>query len=173
MIVVIDNEDSFTYNIAHALKHLGQRVEVVSKLGDLKPDGLVIGPGPGHPSAHTFPLSNIPTLGICLGHQWLGAHFGANVVRTTPCHGKSSKIYHTSSHLFDHLPQAFQAVRYHSLTLEQLPPSLIKTAWTEDGHIMGIAHKTLPYYGMQFHPDSISTEHGLALFKNFLDLIGR
>ena len=171
MIVVIDNEDSFTYNIVYALKSLGEQVEVVSTLGDLKPDALIIGPGPGHPDVHSFKLLDIPTLGICLGHQWLGLNFGSTISRFTPYHGKSSKIYHTSSHLFTGLPQAFKAVRYHSLIIEKLSDCFIKTAWTHDGQIMGIAHKTLPYYGVQFHPDSISTEFGTTIFKNFVNQI--
>lgn len=168
MIVVIDNFDSFTYNIAHAFEELGQTVHVTRKLGPLKPDAIIIGPGPGHPETRTFPLNDTPTLGVCLGHQWLGLHFGAKVKRTTPHHGKQSKISHTNKGLFKDLPQNFLAVRYHSLVLEDLPPTLELTAWTNTGEIMGLAHKTLPYHGVQFHPDSISTDYGLQIFKNFL-----
>ncbi len=168
MIVVIDNEDSFTYNIVHALKKLGQTVEVTSTLGTLKPDALILGPGPGHPSSRSFDLLDIPTLGICLGHQWLGLHFGAAIGRTLPCHGKSSPIYHSNHPLFNQVPQGFSAIRYHSLMVENLPSCLTKIAWTQEGDVMALAHKTLPYYGVQFHPDSISTEFGLQLFENFL-----
>lgn len=171
MIVVIDNFDSFTYNIVHAFQELGEKVSVVRQLGNLKPDALVIGPGPGHPSARSFPLNGIPTLGICLGHQWLGLHFGAKIKRTIPHHGKQSKISHLNTGLFKDLPQNFLAVRYHSLVLEDLPSCLELTAWTEEGEMMGLAHKTLPYVGVQFHPDSISTEYGKEIFSNFLKMV--
>ena len=168
MIAVIDNFDSFTYNIAYAFEQLGQEVIVVRALSNLKPKAIVIGPGPGHPKACSFKLDGTPTLGVCLGHQWLGLHFGAKVRREIPCHGKQSKISHTAKGLFKDLPQEFLAVRYHSLVLEDLPDCLEQTASSDDGQIMGIAHKSLPYCGVQFHPDSIATEYGTEIFANFL-----
>lgn len=170
MITVIDNFDSFTYNIVHALQELGQQVRVIRKQDKTPTDALIIGPGPGHPHSLNFSLDGTPTLGICLGHQWLGQYFGAKVQRAKPCHGKQSKISHVENRLYKGVPQKFLAVRYHSLVLEDLPDCLELTAWTQEGQIMGISHKTLPYYGVQFHPDSIATDYGKQIFANFLQL---
>lgn len=189
MIVMIDNYDSFTYNIVQYLCELGAEVEVhrndeitVDEIKARKPERIVISPGPCTPDQAGISLEvvrtfagKIPLLGICLGHQSIGQAFGGNVVRAeNVMHGKLSAIHHNNSGLFSDLPQPFDATRYHSLVVEKhtLPECLEVTAWTEvDGmpdEIMGFRHKTLDVQGVQFHPESIKTEPGHDLLKNFL-----
>lgn len=176
MLLLIDNEDSFTYNIASAFEALGQEVCVVSSKEPLpQADAVVIGPGPGHPKSvplsRTYLESGVPILGICMGHQLIGSLFGGSVCPAkSVMHGKRSCIYHNGKGLFEELEQGFLAMRYHSLALGALPDCLEKTAWTECGEIMGVQHRTLPIYGVQFHPDSVGTPCGLALFARFLRL---
>ncbi len=180
-MLIIDNFDSFTYNIVQALQVLGQKVEVIRNR-DLsvdailakKPKALVIGPGPGSPeragvSKELIQKASFPVLGICLGHQAIGEVFGASVVRAQEVkHGKTSPIHHDGSLLFEGLSNPFNAARYHSLILEDLPDILSQIAWTETGEVMGICHKSAPIYGVQFHPDSIATPEGLKIFQNFI-----
>ncbi len=173
MITLVDNFDSFTYNIVAALEKLGEPVNVVRNTVSVRTcldaDGIILGPGPGRPEKSGVCrklIGKLPLLGICLGHQLLGQVFGGRTVRTTPCHGKVSRIYHNGEGLFSGLPQGFKAVRYHSLIVKE--STLDVTAWTEDGLIMGLRHPKLPLFGVQFHPDSISTEYGLELFRNFI-----
>lgn len=185
-ILLLDNFDSFTFNIVQALQVLGVEVIVrraqtsnVESCLELFPSHIVIGPGPGTPSEAGISLDiirrasgHIPILGICLGHQAIGQIYGATVARARsgPMHGKTSLIRHTNHGIFRRLPQDFQAVRYHSLTVvpNTLPEILEITALAEDGEIMGLRHKTLPIEGVQFHPESILTDSGMLLFENFL-----
>lgn len=187
-ILLIDNYDSFTYNLMHYLAELG--AEVIVKRNDeitlddirtLKPAGIVISPGPGRPEDAGITLDvirglgeSIPIFGVCLGHQAIGHVFGGSVVRARELmHGKTSDIYHHSKGMFKGLPSPFAATRYHSLVVapEDLPEVLEVTAKTKDDVIMGLQHKTLPIHGVQFHPESIASEHGHALLKNFLDSV--
>jgi anthranilate synthase component 2 len=186
MFLLIDNYDSFTYNLWHYLGELG--AEVVVKRNDalsvsdalaLKPQGIVISPGPSDPDHAGICLELIakagrmPILGVCLGHQAIGQAFGGKVVRApVPMHGKISEIRHRGTDVFKTLPNPFPATRYHSLIVarEGLPQSLTVTAETGDGLIMGIAHRERPVYGVQFHPESIASEGGHDLLKNFLVL---
>lgn len=190
MILVIDNFDSFTYNLVHYLAELGGQPDVrrndtvsAQEALALKPDAIVLSPGPCTPNEAgvCLPLiaaaadTGTPLLGVCLGHQSIGQAFGGKVVRApTLMHGKVSNILHDGSGVFAGLPSPYRATRYHSLTVEPetLPDSLMVNAWTEDGVIMGFHHKTLPIHGVQFHPESIATEHGHALLANFLRLAG-
>ena len=187
MILMIDNYDSFTYNLVQYLGELGE--ELVVKRNDqitlagvrrLKPSSIVISPGPGSPKdagisndlIRTF-AGNIPILGVCLGHQCIGEVFGGEVVRAKrPMHGKTSPIYHTRQALFAGLPNPFEATRYHSLIVkrETLPKPLTVTAWTQEREIMGLQHRRFPVYGVQFHPESILTTVGKDLLKNFLEV---
>jgi anthranilate synthase component 2 len=184
-VIVLDNYDSFTYNLVQYLAELGESVEVVrndalsiAELTARRPRALVVSPGPGRPeqagistAAMLALASSTPTLGVCLGHQCLGAAFGARVVRApTPMHGKVSAIHHDGTGLFAGLPDPFEATRYHSLIVEEasLPPELEVTARTEDGLIMGLRHQRWPVYGVQFHPESIATPHGRKILANFL-----
>ncbi len=185
MILMIDNYDSFTYNLVQYLSELGERLTVkrndavtVAGVRRLGPRAIVISPGPGRPEdagvsndlIRTF-AGRIPILGVCLGHQCIGEVFGGDVVRARrPMHGKTSKIYHTEAPLFAGLPDPFEATRYHSLIVkrETLPKSLVTTAWTAEREIMGLQHRTLPVYGVQFHPESILTSVGKDLLRNFL-----
>ena len=188
MIVLIDNYDSFTYNLVHYLGELGADVVVhrndtvsVEEVLDAKPSGIVISPGPCDPDRAGICLELVsraapvmPLLGVCLGHQALGQAFGGKVVRTPVLmHGKLSDIIHTGSAVFAGLPSPFRATRYHSLMVEHetLPPNLIVTARTDDGIIMGLAHRELPCFGVQFHPESIESQHGHDLLKNFLAIV--
>jgi anthranilate synthase component II len=190
MILLIDNYDSFTYNLVHYLGELGSEVEVVRNdalsVNDVlarKPGAIVLSPGPCTPSQAgiCLPLigaaaaANIPLLGVCLGHQAIGQFFGG-VVKRAPyvMHGKVSNIHHQGDSVFAALPDGFTATRYHSLIVEResLPECLSVTAETADGLIMGLAHKSLPIHGVQFHPESIMTQHGHALLANFLKLAG-
>lgn len=190
MILMIDNYDSFTYNLVQYLSELGERLVVkrndqltVASIARLAPSAIVISPGPGRPAdagisreVITTYAGRIPMLGVCLGHQCIGEVYGGEVVRAArPMHGKTSPIQHRGTGLFAGLPNPFEATRYHSLIVkrESLPEALDITAWTADGEIMGLAHKTLPVYGVQFHPESIMTAPGKALLKNFLALAKR
>ena len=187
MILMIDNYDSFTYNLVQYLGELGETLVVkrndaitLKGIARLKPSSIVISPGPGRPSdagisnalITTF-AGRIPILGVCLGHQCIGEVYGGEVVRAKrPMHGKTSRIYHDRSAMFRGLPSPFEATRYHSLIVkrETLPRALRVTAWTSDREIMGLAHRSLPVYGVQFHPESILTSVGKDLLKNFLAL---
>ena len=188
MLLLIDNYDSFTYNLAHYLGELGAEVDVrrndaltADAAVALKPSHIVLSPGPCTPNEAGICLdliqraatAKIPLLGVCLGHQAIGQAFGGKVVRTLPMHGKVSQITHKGESVFHGLPSPFTATRYHSLIVanEGLPKELAVTAQTGDGIIMGLMHKTLPIHGVQFHPESIATEHGHALLKNFLTLV--
>jgi len=186
MVLMIDNYDSFTYNLVQYLGELGVAVTVVrndeisvDEVARLRPEKIVISPGPCSPNEAGISLEaierlggKIPLLGVCLGHQAIGQAFGGKVVHArTLMHGKTSPIHHIGAGVFRGLPSPFVATRYHSLAVERdsLPDCLEVTAWTEDGEIMGLRHKSLAVEGVQFHPESILTEHGHALLKNFLD----
>ena len=189
MILVIDNYDSFTYNLVHYLNELGgetvvrrnDALSVQDALG-MKADAVLLSPGPCTPNEAgiCLPLlrgapEDLPILGVCLGHQAIGQAYGGDVVRAKAImHGKTSEIHHDGKGLFAGLPNPFTATRYHSLAVarESLPDDLEVTAWTDDGEIMGFQHRTRPVYGVQFHPESIATEGGHQLLANFLDLAG-
>ena len=190
MLLMIDNYDSFTYNLVQYLQSLGAEVKVVrndamtvDEIETLAPERIVISPGPGTPDQAGVTLEMIerlgqrtPILGVCLGHQSIGQIYGGDVIRAkTIMHGKTSRIRHEGKGVFADLPDAYEATRYHSLVVDRntLPDSLEVTAWTEyeDGsfeEIMGLRHREFPVEGVQFHPESILTEHGHALLKNFL-----
>lgn len=185
MLLMIDNYDSFTYNLVQYLAELGQEVLVyrndeidLAKVAALNPDHIVISPGPCTPNEAgiSVPLikqfaGKIPLLGVCLGHQSIGQAFGGNIIHAKQLmHGKTSLIYHNDIGVFKGLPNPYTATRYHSLVIEKetLPDCLEITAWTEDGEIMGVRHKTLAVEGVQFHPESILTEYGHELLNNFL-----
>lgn len=185
MLLMIDNYDSFTYNLVQYLGELGEDVQVyrndeitLAKVAELKPDRIVISPGPCTPNEagisvpliHEF-AGKIPILGVCLGHQSIGQAFGGHIVHAKQLmHGKTSAIHHKNVGVFRGLPDPYTATRYHSLVIERetLPDCLEITAWTDDGEIMGVRHKTLPIEGVQFHPESILTEYGHELLNNFL-----
>ncbi len=187
MIVLIDNYDSFVYNLLHFLGELGAEVAVrrndavtVDQVLEEADPAVVLSPGPCDPDRAGICLDLVaraagrrPVLGVCLGHQAIGQAFGGRVVRA-PCvmHGKISAIHHGGSGLFDGLPSPFEATRYHSLIVEResLPECLEVTAETEDGVVMGLAHREFPIHGVQFHPESIASEHGHALLRNFLSI---
>ena len=187
MILVVDNYDSFTWNLVHYLAELGAETRVVrnddltaAEAWALKPEAVLLSPGPCTPNEagiclailDTAPLE-MPIFGVCLGHQAMGQAFGGEVIRAKALmHGKTSPIEHEGKSVFAGLPSPFTATRYHSLAVkrETLPDVLEVTAWTADGEIMGLAHKTRPIHGVQFHPESIATEHGHDLLANFLDL---
>ncbi|MEL7117579.1 MAG: aminodeoxychorismate/anthranilate synthase component II [Pseudomonadota bacterium] len=187
MLLLIDNYDSFTYNLAHYLGELGADVVVhrndaldVQQAMALRPSAIVLSPGPGVPRQSGICLAmvdaaadaNIPLLGVCLGHQSIGEAFGGEVVGAGDIvHGKLGHIEHAGKGLFSGLPSPFAATRYHSLIVDRasLPPELEVTAWLADGTIMGVQHRNRPIHGVQFHPESIRTEHGHKLLKNFLD----
>lgn len=185
MILVIDNYDSFTYNIVQYLEQLGQKVVVerndtitVEGIEALKPDHLLISPGPSNPDHAGISLAaikhfagKVPIFGVCLGHQCIGQAFGGHIVRAGKLyHGKTSAVVHRGQGIFAGLPSPFQVARYHSLVIEPgtCPPELEITATSEDGEIMGVRHRTLAVEGIQFHPESIATEHGFAMLENFL-----
>ncbi|MDD3288004.1 MAG: aminodeoxychorismate/anthranilate synthase component II [Alphaproteobacteria bacterium] len=188
MLLLIDNYDSFTYNLAHYLGELGANVVVrrndalsASDAINLKPDHIVLSPGPCGPEQAGICLdliklagsAKIPLLGVCLGHQAIGHAFGGKVVLATiPMHGKVDSISHNQLSVFKGLPSPFQATRYHSLMVERssFPDALEITASSKDGTVMGLQHKNLPIHGVQFHPESIATEHGHEMLKNFLDV---
>ncbi len=186
MIAIIDNYDSFTYNLVQYLGELGAEVRVfrndqvtVDELRALNPGQLLISPGPGDPGAGGISIQaiaelgpHIPTLGVCLGHQAIGAAFGGEIQRAPRImHGKTSPVHHTGADIFRDLPSPFTATRYHSLIVaEPLPDCLEPLAYTPEGELMGLRHKEYPIYGVQFHPESILTEHGKDLLQNFLDI---
>ena len=187
MILVIDNYDSFTWNLVHYLMELGAEVEVVrnDSLSAAQAlasgaQGFLISPGPCTPNEAGISLDLVaacadaerPLLGVCLGHQAIGQHFGGRVVRGGLMHGKTSPVSHDGSGLFAGLPSPFVATRYHSLVVEDVPDTLIVNATADDAHVMGFRHATLPIHGVQFHPESIATEHGHALLANFLRVCG-
>ena len=187
MILMIDNYDSFTYNLVQYLGELGEELVVkrndqisIEDVAQLKPSSIVISPGPGRPS--DAGISNalirqcagtIPILGVCLGHQCIGEVFGGEVIRAKrPMHGKTSRIYHTRNAFFAGVSNPFEATRYHSLIVKRarFPRELAVTAWTAEREIMGLQHRRLPIYGVQFHPESILTTVGKDLLRNFLTL---
>ena len=185
MLLMIDSYDSFTWNLVQYFGELGEDVLVfrndeitVEQAAALKPDHIVISPGPCTPNEAgiSVPLiqafaGKVPVLGVCLGHQSIGQAFGGKIVHATQLmHGKTSMIHHQDTGVFKGLPNPFRATRYHSLVIERasLPDCLEITAWTEDGEIMGVRHKTLAVEGVQFHPESILTEHGHDMLANFL-----
>jgi len=186
MILVIDNYDSFTFNLVQYLGELGEYPEVFrnDKLGlddiaQMKPDRILISPGPCTPHEAGISMDviaafsgQIPILGVCLGHQSIAAVFGGEVIRAPRLmHGKTSLIEHTGEGLFADLPSPFTATRYHSLIVpEPLPECLVKTAWTAEGELMGLRHREHSTFGLQFHPESILTEHGHHMLKNFLEV---
>ncbi len=189
MLVLIDNYDSFTYNLVHFLGELGQTCAVhrndkitVDEVLALKPKGIVLSPGPCTPNEAGICLDlikaagpTIPLLGVCLGHQAIGQSYGGTVLRAPqPMHGKLSTIETTGAGVFRNLPKRYEVTRYHSLIVERstLPACLEITATTGDGLIMGVRHKTHPVHGVQFHPESIASEHGHALLANFLEIAG-
>jgi len=187
MLLLIDNYDSFTYNLVHYLGEIGAETQVVrndaltvDEAIDLKPRAIVVSPGPCDPSSAGICVDlirragpDIPIFGVCLGHQSIGEAFGGKIVRSDAImHGKISKISHSGSGIFGGVPDKFNATRYHSLTIEpeSLPDCLEVTAKTEDGTIMGVSHKEYQIHGVQFHPESIRSEHGKTLMANFLKL---
>ncbi len=188
MILLVDNYDSFTWNLVHYLGGLGAEVDVrrndtltVDEAMALRPEAIVISPGPCTPSdagiccdlIERAANDGVPVFGVCLGHQAIGQVFGGDVVRAPiPIHGKLSEVTHRGEGVFRGINGPFKATRYHSLVVkrETLPPSLNVTATSEDGLIMGLSHRDLPVHGVQFHPESIASEHGKTILKNFLDL---
>ena len=189
MLLLIDNYDSFTYNLVHYLGELG--ADVVVKRNDaltvqdamaMNPEAIVLSPGPCDPDQAGICLAMVaaaaetrtPLLGVCLGHQTIGQHFGGKVVRAGEIvHGKMGTMHHDGTGVFAGLPSPFQATRYHSLIVDRatLPDCLHVTAWLEEGMIMGLRHRELPIEGVQFHPESIASEHGHAMLRNFLDSV--
>ena len=183
-VLIIDNYDSFTYNLVQYLGELGAEVlvrrndEVTTKeIPALHPDRIVVSPGPCTPNEAGISLevierapAGVPVLGVCLGHQAIGQAYGAKVVRGEPVHGKTARILHDGEGVYGGLPQGFEATRYHSLVIEpsSVPECLVVTSQTEDGVIMGVRHRELPVEGVQFHPESVLTRSGRELLKNFL-----
>ncbi len=187
MILVIDNYDSFTWNLVHYLMEMGSEVEVVrndvisaGQAISSGARGFLISPGPCTPNEAGISLDLVaacadagkPLLGVCLGHQAIGQHFGGKVVRGGLMHGKTSPVTHDGSGLFAGLPSPFKATRYHSLIVDDIPDALVVNARSDDGHVMGFRHAHLPIHAVQFHPESIATEHGHALLANFLQICG-
>jgi anthranilate synthase component 2 len=186
MIVLIDNYDSFTFNLFHYLGGLGAETVVhrndrisVADVIQAEPEAIVLSPGPGTPDDAGICLElvaqaaqTVPILGVCLGHQAIGQAFGGRIVRATPMHGKLSEIRHGGSGVFRGINGPLRATRYHSLVVERasMPRSLAINAETGDGLVMGLAHVSLPVHGVQFHPESIASEHGHLMLKNFLDI---
>ena len=185
-LLMVDNYDSFTYNLVQYFGELGSQVEVhrndeitLEGIAERRPDLLVISPGPCSPAEAGISVAaiqafagKVPILGVCLGHQSIGAALGGKIVRAQQLmHGKTSVIHTTREGVFADLPESFTVNRYHSLAIERAscPTALKVTAWTEDGEIMGVRHAELPIQGVQFHPESILTEHGHAMLKNFLE----
>jgi anthranilate synthase component 2 len=185
-VVLLDNRDSFVWNLAQALGTLGARISVlrsdrvgVDAIRAAAPDALVISPGPGRPEDAGCSVAavrqlgpTLPVLGVCLGHQAIGLAFGARIDRCPPCHGKAWRIEHRGTGLFRGLPQPMTAARYHSLCVaaDSLPDGLSAEAWTGDGLLMSIQHRSWPVFGLQFHPESFRTEAGLDLLRNFLEV---
>jgi len=187
MILVIDNYDSFTWNLVHYVMELGAEVEVVrndvlsaGQAISSGAQGFLLSPGPCTPNEAGISLDLVaaaahagkPLLGVCLGHQSIGQHFGGKVVRGGLMHGKTSPVTHDGTGLFQGLPSPFTATRYHSLIVEEIPEALVVNARSDDGHVMGFHHASLPIHGVQFHPESIATEHGHAMLANFLRICG-
>ena len=187
MILVIDNYDSFTWNLVHYVMELGAEVEVVRNDAMTTQEalgsgaaGFLISPGPCTPNEAGISLdlvgaaadSGVPLLGVCLGHQSIGQYFGGKVVRGGLMHGKTSLMTHDGTGLFEGLPSPFTATRYHSLIVEDIPECLVVNCRSDDGHVMGFRHESLPIHGVQFHPESIATEHGHAMLANWLKLCG-
>jgi anthranilate synthase component 2 len=185
MILLIDNYDSFTFNLVHFLGDVGAECDVrrndaltADQAMALEPEAIVLSPGPCTPNEAGICLDliraaagRIPVLGVCLGHQAIGQVFGGDVIRApVPVHGKVSPIHHQATDIFAGLPSPFTATRYHSLVVarDTLPEALVATAFTEDGLIMGLCHRSLPIFGVQFHPESIASQHGHDLLRNFL-----
>lgn len=190
MLLLIDNYDSFTYNLVHYLGELGADTEVrrndaltVDEALALRPDGIVLSPGPCDPDKAGICMDliraaagRVPVFGVCLGHQAIGQVFGGRIVRApVPMHGKISPVHHHGGGVLAGLPDNFEATRYHSLTIapDSMPDSLEATAWTEDGVIMALRHKTLPIHGVQFHPESIASQYGHKILQNFLAIAER
>lgn len=188
MIVLIDNYDSFTYNLVQYFGDLGAETAVYrndqitpDEIFALNPKAIVISPGPSDPDHAGICLDviqkaaneNMPLFGVCLGHQAIGQVFGGKIIRVAPMHGKTSQMHHEGESVFKGLPSPFEATRYHSLTIDpnSMPDCLDVTAKTDDDVIMGVRHKEKPIHGVQFHPESIATDHGHAMLKNFLELI--
>lgn len=184
MIALIDNYDSFTYNLVQYLETIGLRTRVyrndrisVADLLKTRPRAIVLSPGPGDPDSagicldviHAAARKAIPLLGVCLGHQAIGQAFGGKIIRTTPLHGKTSPVHHDGKGLFKSMPAPFNVARYHSLVIDPatMPKILTATAHTKDGIIMACQHKNLPIYGVQFHPESIATQNGMTILENF------
>ena len=190
MILIIDNYDSFTYNLVHLIGDLSPMIVVkrndaitVTDAINMKPSGIVLSPGPCDPDQAGICLeltlkaaeNEIPLLGVCLGHQTIAQAFGGDIIRCHEIiHGKLGEIHHKNDQLFAGIPNVFNATRYHSLIVSQetLPKELKKTAWLKDGTIMGLSHKKLPIFGVQFHPESIASQFGYQLINNFLDNTG-
>jgi anthranilate synthase/aminodeoxychorismate synthase-like glutamine amidotransferase len=187
MLLLIDNYDSFTFNLVHYLGDVGARCEVwrndkisVEAVLAKQPEAIVLSPGPCTPNEAGICLElikaaagKLPVLGVCLGHQAIGQAFGGVVKRApVPMHGKLSQVSHNGTDIFAGLPSPFEATRYHSLLVERetLPESLVATAWTEDGLVMGMRHRSLPIFGVQFHPESIASQYGHELLANFLGI---
>jgi len=186
MILLIDNYDSFTYNLAQMLEQMDQEIKIfrndridIQGIEALRPSALMVSPGPGTPADSGVSIEaihnlgpNIPVLGVCLGHQAIAAVYGAKVIRAARImHGKTSMIFHDGRSIYRNLANPFEAVRYHSLIVEteSLPDCLEVSAWTEDGEIMGLRHRKYPVQGVQFHPESILTKSGTNLLRNFLN----
>lgn len=189
MLLLIDNYDSFTYNLWHYLGELGPTVDVyrndaisVDEALALDPHAIILSPGPCDPDKAGICLDlvraaagRVPVMGVCLGHQTIGQAMGGTVLRApAPMHGKTDRIHHDGTGLFDGLPSPFVATRYHSLVVDRdsLPHGLTVTAWSEDGLVMGLSHDTLSLHGVQFHPESIASDHGHRLLHNFLGMAG-
>jgi len=187
MILVIDNYDSFTWNLVHYLMELGAEVEVVrndalsaGQALSTGADAFLLSPGPCTPNEAGISLDMVaacadagrPLLGVCLGHQSIGQHFGGRVVRGGLMHGKTSPVTHDGTGLFAGIPSPFTATRYHSLIVEAIPDALVVNATASDGSVMGFRHATLPIHSVQFHPESIATEHGHAMLANFMTIAG-
>lgn len=187
MILVIDNYDSFTWNLVHYVMELGVPVEVhrndalsVDEAMALGADGILLSPGPCTPDEAGISLglvaacekAGVPLLGVCLGHQAIGQHLGGRVVRGGLMHGKTSPVSHDGTGMFAGIPSPFTATRYHSLIVTDIPDVLAVNATSDDTHVMGFRHRELPIHGVQFHPESIATEHGHAMLANFLRLCG-
>ena len=185
MILVIDNYDSFTWNLVHYLRELGAEVQVerndalsASEALEIQAEAILISPGPGTPAEAGVSIELVaacaaqgrPLLGVCLGHQAIGEHFGGRIVRTAPVHGKTCDVRHDATGLFAGLPSPFTATRYHSLAIDptSMSEDLAVNALAADGTVQGIRHRSLPIHGVQFHPESVASEHGHALLRNFL-----
>lgn len=185
MILLLDNYDSFTYNLYQQAAGLGGKVRVfkndeitIEEIKKLKPSKIIISPGPKKPDSSGISLSviknffnTLPILGVCLGHQCIGHIFGSKIIHAKNItHGKTSDIHHTNKGLFKGLPNKFKVARYHSLAIDQVPDDFELSAWAEDGEIMAIHHKKLPVYGIQFHPESFMSEYGDEIMRNFLQV---